>query len=196
MINQLKRQIYFVILIIVACWVVLQVSTNVPSDRIGDESQITYEQMFREIAQRYDLDWRLLARQAYRESALDPQALGRDNDMGLMQILPSTWDEWAPHVDVSDPFDPYSNVLVGAAYLAFLRDYFASMGYSESHWMLVSYNWGPNNLQLLLNGGGGWNDIPTSVQNYALDILDTSSTATIKWDIVQAELVKRRSTRR
>ena len=77
--------------------------------------EITYEEMFREIAPQYGLDWQMLARQAYRESGFNPQAVGQDNDAGLMQIIPSTWDEWAPQVGASDPLDPYSNVQIGRA---------------------------------------------------------------------------------
>src|SRR5690606_21801986 len=82
---------------------------------------LTYGQMFQEIALQYDLDWRLLAAQAYVETGLDALALGNDGDMGLMQVLPSTWREWAPAVGAKDPFDAYSNTLVASAYLDYVR---------------------------------------------------------------------------
>jgi soluble lytic murein transglycosylase-like protein len=143
--------------------------------------EITYEEMFREIAPQYGLDWRMLARQAYQESRLDPLAVGRDHDTGLMQIVPSTWREWAPQVGVTDPFDPYSNVLVAAAYLAFLRGYFSEMGYPEDRWMLVAYNWGPHNLRRLLEQGGGWEQVPPKRQNYALAVLEATSDLPPGW---------------
>lgn len=130
-----------------------------------------YDQLFREIAPEYGLDWQLLAAQAYVESRLDPRAVGRQDEMGLMQILPSTWAEWAPQVGVSDPYDPRSNILVGAAYLAFLRDYFGSLGYAEEHWMLVAYNWGPYNLQQFIEQGQGWAQVPARQRRYVLSIL-------------------------
>lgn len=133
--------------------------------------EMSYDEIFREIAQMHDLDWRLLAEQAYQESRLDPLAIGVSNEVGLMQILPSTWTEWAPKAGVSDPFDPYSNVLVAATYLVFLRDYFGSLGYTEEYWMLVAYNWGPNNLRQLLEENEGWAQVPVKTRRYALEIL-------------------------
>ena len=82
---------------------------------------MTYATMFHEIAGRYDLNWQVLAAQAYVESGFDSVALGAQGDLGLMQVHPATWHEWAPKVAASDPFDSYSNVLVAAAYLDYLR---------------------------------------------------------------------------
>lgn len=132
---------------------------------------MTYAEMFQKIASAYGLRWELLAEQAYRESRMDPSAVGAANDMGLMQIVPATWQEWASKVGVRDPFDPYDNLKVAAAYLAFLRDHFAELGYREYYWTLVAYNWGPGNLERHLRQGLQWNDIPEACRKYALDII-------------------------
>ncbi len=132
---------------------------------------MTYAEMFTEIAQKYGLDWRLLAEQAWAESRLDPLAVGKANDMGLLQIIPSTWDEWAPRIGVVDPFDPYSNVLVGAAYLAFLRDYVGRFGLRDYYWVLLAYNWGPGNVRRLMEAKSGWLDVPASRREYAVSIV-------------------------
>lgn len=47
------------------------------------------------------------------ESDGDPQAISRAGAMGLMQILPGT----ARAYRVSDPFDPWQNLLGGTRYL-------------------------------------------------------------------------------
>jgi hypothetical protein len=140
----------------------------------ANPGEMTYEDMFKEIARSYDLDWRLLAELAYRESHLDPLALGDANEVGLMQILPSTWNEWAPQVEVTDPWDAYSNLLVAAAYLAFLKEYCGEMGYPGDEWMLIAYNWGPENLRQFIEDGGGWGQVPLEARQYALDILQGS----------------------
>jgi soluble lytic murein transglycosylase-like protein len=145
------------------------------------KTRLTYEEMFQEIAERYGLDWRLLAEVAYQESRLNPLVLGKDNDMGLMQIIPSTWNEWAPKVGVTDPFDPYSNVLVGAAYLAYVREYAMARGYAEPHWMLIGYNWGPDNLAKLFASNGDWAQVPARQRSYALQILQAVSTQSNRW---------------
>lgn len=192
-----KQFLVIVSLIAIACsCFLLQDGQISPGNRPGRGQEITYEVMFREIAAEYNLDWRVLAMQAYRESRFDPQALGADNDMGLMQILPSTWNEWAPRVGVSDPFDPYSNVLVGAAYSAYLRDHFRQQGYPDQHWVLISYNWGINNVHQLLTQGGGWTEVPEAPRRYALDILQAGPNVSITWAEVQAQLTVRRTIRR
>ncbi|MCB0155229.1 MAG: transglycosylase SLT domain-containing protein [Anaerolineae bacterium] len=149
---------------------------------------IPYEQIFREVAAQHNLDWQMLALLAYSESRFDPYAVGMHQDMGLMQIIPATWNEWAPQVGVSDPFDPYSNVRVGAAYLAFLRDYFAARGYHDEYWMLVAYNWGPYNLELFLEDNGHWTEVPHISRTYALEILQTNPEASFSWVDLEAAL--------
>jgi soluble lytic murein transglycosylase-like protein len=139
--------------------------------RRANRDKITYEEMFKEIAQQYSLDWQLLAHLAYRESRLNPLAIGEASEMGLMQILPATWNTWAAEAGVTDPFDPYSNTLVAAAYLAYLKEYCGSKGHPEDYWMLVAYNWGPDNLRQLFENGGGWEQVPAGKRQYALDIL-------------------------
>ncbi len=135
------------------------------------ERHMTYAQMFQSIAGMYDLNWRLLAAQAYVESGFDSTALGSNGDFGLMQIRPSTWREWAPTLDVTDPFDSYSNVLVGAAYLNYLRSFLGQKGYRQQEWMFVAYNWGPDKLMAFLNNGGTWDTLGNDRRQYALDIM-------------------------
>lgn len=139
------------------------------------DAPLTFEEMFQEIAPRYDLDWRLVEAVAFRESRMNYLAMGRARDMGLMQIIPATWNEWAPKANVIDPFDPYSNITVGAAYLAFVRDFCNERGYSDPRWMLVAYNWGPNRLDRFWTDGGTWNDLPLTQRNYAVIILSIAA---------------------
>lgn len=147
---------------------------NIASE--GNTGEMTYEEIFKEVAAAYDLDWRILAAQAYEESRLDPLAIGQANEYGLMQLGPSTWEAWAPKVGVSDPFDPYSNVLVAATYLVFWRDFFSDLGYREDDWMLIAYNWGPSNLYQHLEMRGQWVDIPAITRGYTSNILQVTET--------------------
>lgn len=150
-------------------------SANAPASAPAQQ-QMTYAQMFQEIGLRYDLNWRMLAAQAYEESSFDSLALGSHGDLGLMQIRPSTWREWAPTVDASDPFDSYSNVLVAAAYLDYLRATLSKQGHSEREWMLVAYNWGPDKVIQYLKNGGTWNDLAPELQRYVEDIFRLAET--------------------
>ena len=143
---------------------------------VATPAPMTYSTMFREIGARYDLNWRILAAQAYVESGFDSVALGNQGDLGLMQILPATWREWAPTVDVADPFDSYSNALVAAAYLDYLRQTLSKRGYQELEWTLVAYNWGIDKVLRHLEDGQSWQDLDPSRQSYAVEILRLAET--------------------
>ncbi len=132
---------------------------------------MAYEDLFRKIGAEYELDWHILAQQCWRESRFNPLAVGAAGDMGLMQILPATWDEWAPKVGVFDPFDPESNIRVAAAILAYLRDTLVKQGRPERYWWLVAYNWGIGNTLRLLRNNGTWEQIPAERRAYATEII-------------------------
>lgn len=138
-----------------------------------------YEEIFQRVAEKYGLDWRLLMEQCFRESRFDPLAVGAANDMGLMQIIPSTWDEWAPKVGVFDPFDPESNITVAAAYLAWIKEQLQKAGRPEPYWMLAAYNWGIGNVLRLLREGKTWKDVPEIRRNYATSIILAAEANTI-----------------
>ena len=137
----------------------------------SSEQRMTYAQMFQEIALRYDLNWRMLAAQAYIESGFDSLALGKSGDMGLMQILPKTWQEFAPKVNVKDPFESYSNTLVAATYLDYLRTKLSEKGFPQQEWTLVAYNWGPDHVLDFLASGGTWETLDPERRKYAEEIL-------------------------
>ncbi len=62
--------------------------------------------------------------------------------MGLMQLMPATYDEVRARYGLSDDaFDPHNNILAGTAYLREMYDAFGSPG------MLAAYNGGPARLQ-------------------------------------------------
>jgi len=145
-------------------------ATGGVADQSAAQTTMTYAQMFREVAQRYDLNWRMLAAQAYVESSFDPLALGTHGDLGLMQIRPSTWREWAPTVTAADPFDSYSNVLVAAVYLDYLRTTLSKQGHAEREWMLVAYNWGPDKVLEHPANGGRREDLAADRRRYAEEV--------------------------
>ncbi|RIK39299.1 MAG: hypothetical protein DCC55_18490 [Chloroflexi bacterium] len=142
----------------------------------SSQAPFTYQQMFEEIALQYDLNWRVLAAQAYLESGFDSLALSNSGAMGLMQILPGTWREWAPAVAANDPFDAYSSALVAAVYLDHLRSELGKRGHPQIEWMLVAYNWGIDRLVEHLEAGRTWDDLPATSRQYAEDILRIAQT--------------------
>ena len=61
--------------------------------------------------------------------------------MGLMQVMPETYDELRARYNLGDdPFDPHDNILAGTAYLREMYDIYGSPGF------LAAYNAGPRRL--------------------------------------------------
>jgi cell division septation protein DedD len=61
--------------------------------------------------------------------------------MGLMQVMPGTYDELRSRYDLADdPYDPHNNILAGTAYVREMYDIFGSPGF------LAAYNAGPGRL--------------------------------------------------
>jgi len=77
-----------------------------------------YDELFKLYSKRYDLDWRLMAAQAYQESRFDPRAESWAGAVGLFQLLPST----AHELGSSDPRDPESSIHGGIKYMYLLLE--------------------------------------------------------------------------
>src|SRR5271154_6170003 len=61
--------------------------------------------------------------------------------MGLMQVMPQTYDELRDQYRLSgDPYDPHDNILAGAAYMREMYEMYGSPGF------LAAYNAGPRRL--------------------------------------------------
>ncbi len=61
--------------------------------------------------------------------------------MGLMQVMPATYDELRGRYDLGDdPYDPHNSILAGTAYIRELYDLYGSPGF------LAAYNGGPGRL--------------------------------------------------
>ncbi len=104
--------------------------------------------IFERAAEAYDLEWTLLAAQAYEESRLDQGARGPSGAVGVMQINPATAAE--PYVDLPDVEQLETNILAGAKYTRWLIDtHFAEPGIAREEQLmfaLVAYNAGPGNI--------------------------------------------------
>lgn len=95
--------------------------SNESAIRAGKEGRFStsgklspYDDLLREVAERYDHDWRLLAAQAFQESRFDPKAKSWVGARGLFQIMPSTGAE----LGFKNLEDPRESAHAGAKYLA------------------------------------------------------------------------------
>ena len=101
-------------------------------------SQASLDAIIAEASRRFGIPERWIRAVMQAESAGDPSAVSEAGALGLMQIMPETWDELrTAHGLGDDPFHPRDNVLAGAAYLRAMYDQFGSPGF------LAAYNAGP-----------------------------------------------------
>lgn len=118
----------------------------------GTPSISPYDSTFREVAQRYGFDWRLVAAIAWQESRFDQTATNRSGATGLFQIKPRTAAE--PYVgipDVKGPANASNNIRAGVKYLAWIKGrYFDPIEdmpeRDRVRMMLAAYNAGPRNV--------------------------------------------------
>lgn len=102
----------------------------------------------REASKRFVIPERWIRAVIQVESTNDKAAVSPKGAMGLMQIMPATWEELREkHCLGDDPFLPRDNILAGAAYLREMLDRFGRHGF------LAAYNAGPTRYQQHLATG-------------------------------------------
>ncbi len=119
------------------------------ASELNEHAIAGYDEYFRKYSRRYFgpyFDWRWFKAQAIAESGLDPQARSHMGALGLMQILPSTFDEIRhsrPHF--SDIEDPRWNIAAGIYYCRLLYEKWAAYPQEERlAFTFASYNAGYN----------------------------------------------------
>jgi D-alanyl-D-alanine carboxypeptidase len=112
----------------------------------------------REAASRYRVPERWVRAVMQQESGGEQQATSPVGAMGLMQVMPATYDDLRlRHRLGDDPYDPHNNVLAGTAYIREMYDRFGSPGF------LAAYNAGPDRVDNYLAGRG---NLPDETVNY------------------------------
>lgn len=102
----------------------------------------------RDAAKRFAIPERLLRAVMHIESVGDVHAVSSKGAMGLMQIMPATWEELRIKYGLGDdPYQPRDNIFAGAAYLREMLDRFGLNGF------LAAYNAGPGRYEEHLVSG-------------------------------------------
>jgi soluble lytic murein transglycosylase len=112
------------------------------------------------------------------ESSFDPVRLGSLDEIGLMQIRPSTAEwiaqkEGIKYTGAQSLFDPAVNVRIGAAYLAYLREKFDS----HAQLYLAAYNMGARNVGRATEKNIWPKDYPIHVMKFYVEFYSTMDTA-------------------
>ena len=116
----------------------------------------------RDAAHRFGLPEQWIREVMRQESGGDEQAMSSSGAMGLMQLMPGTYDDLQQRYGLGpDPFEPHDNVLAGSAYLRAMYDRFGAPGF------LAAYNAGPARVDNYLSGGS---PLPDETVNYVAAI--------------------------
>ncbi len=111
-----------------------------------------------EAASRFRVPAQWLRAVMHQESGGHEQAVSPVGAMGLMQVMPATYEGLrARHRLGDDPFDPHNNILAGTAYIREMYDRYGSPGF------LAAYNAGPDRLDQYLSGTS---PLPDETVNY------------------------------
>jgi membrane-bound lytic murein transglycosylase MltF len=109
--------------------------------------------LFEKYGKQYNIEYLMIAAQAYQESRLDQNARSQAGAEGVMQIKPSTAAD--SNVDIRDIHKVEANIHAGVKYLDFLRRrYFSDPEIDELNQILLAqaaYNIGPGRMIKLRN---------------------------------------------
>jgi hypothetical protein len=98
-----------------------------------------YDHFISAAAENHGVSFSLLKAVIKAESDFNPKAISPKGAVGLMQIMPENFQL----LNVSDPYDPWENIMGGAEYLRYLLDTFNG----ELTLALAAYNAGPTRVQ-------------------------------------------------
>jgi soluble lytic murein transglycosylase len=108
-----------------------------------------FRHVIRPAAIRYNVPAGLIASVIWRETRFRPYRAGRAGELGLMQVMPASAQEWAkaeqrPPLSRVDLLDPCTNVMAGTWYLHRAIDRWAARPDPLPH-ALAEYNAGRSN---------------------------------------------------
>lgn len=116
----------------------------------------------REAAARFGVPGRWVRAVMHQESGGEQQATSPVGAMGLMQVMPATYEELRGRYQLGDdPYEPRNNILAGTAYIKEMYDRFGAPGF------LAAYNAGPDRVDSYLAGRAS---LPDETVNYVAAI--------------------------
>ncbi len=86
-------------------------------DQRTEHSVQRYGEIVKKYANRYDLDWRLVMAVMRHESRFTADAVSNRGAFGLMQLMPSTQQELAGKIGITETETPHNNIRAGVYHL-------------------------------------------------------------------------------
>jgi D-alanyl-D-alanine carboxypeptidase len=112
----------------------------------------------REAAGRYRVPEQWVRAVMHQESGGEEQAVSPVGAMGLMQVMPNTYEGLRVRYGLgADPYQPRDNILAGTAYIREMYDRYGAPGF------LAGYNAGPDRVDSYLAGAA---ELPDETVNY------------------------------
>lgn len=104
-----------------------------------------YDDLVKELANQYNMDWRLLIAQMYQESKFDPKAKSFAGALGLMQVMPRT----AKELGFANLYEPKNSLGAGITYMNWLEARFpGELDFQERiFFTLAAYNAGTGHVR-------------------------------------------------
>jgi hypothetical protein len=122
------------------------------------ESLSPFAALVREASRRFAIPEHWIRAVMRVESGEKSRSRSRKGAMGLMQIMPETWDELRARYGLgADPYNARNNILAGTAYIRELSDRYGAPGF------LAAYNAGPGRYERHLKTG---RPLPVETQAY------------------------------
>jgi membrane-bound lytic murein transglycosylase MltF len=136
-------------------------TTKWVKDARSDEDRrrfLSMVELFRKYAGRYDMDYLLVAAQAYQESGLDQSKRSRAGAIGVMQVMPATARDKAVNIRNIENLD--ANIHAGVKYNRWMMDnFYNEPGITPLNRTLLafaSYNAGPGRVASLRREAKAW----------------------------------------
>lgn len=131
-----------------------------------------WDSMMQAASDRFDVPVEWIRAVMVRESGGRIMAVSRVGAVGLMQLMPGTYDEMRRQFGLGrNRFDPQDNILAGAAYLKFLNSKYGVTG------MFAAYNAGPGAYERSLSGGSLPQETRAYVQRVSAQLSLAAATA-------------------
>ncbi|KLV07024.1 amino acid ABC transporter substrate-binding protein [Photobacterium aquae] len=97
----------------------------------------------------YNINWLIIAAQAFQESQFDQSKRSHAGAVGIMQVLPSTARE--PYINVRNIGKIDNNIHAGVKYMDYIREKYVADDETDElnqlYFALASYNAGPNRIR-------------------------------------------------